>query len=434
MSASEIAMSVKIIVGAQWGDEGKGKIVDLLSERVDMVARYQGGANAGHTVVINGEKYILHLIPSGILNANTTCVIGNGVVIDPVALLDEIALLESKGIRVKGRLMISHRAHLIMPYHKLLDQAKEAKDAQQKIGTTGRGIGPAYVDKVNRMGIRIVDLLDRETLKTKLRRNIEEKNEILKKIYDAETLDVDQIINEYVEFDQKIDSYVKDVSTYLNDAIKQRKNILLEGAQGTLLDVDFGTYPYVTSSTPTSGGACTGVGIGPTKVDSVLGVIKAYTTRVGMGPFPTEISDDENIQLRELGDEYGATTGRPRRCGWFDAVIANFAVQVNGIDSFAITKLDVLDTLKEIKICVAYKFQGKTIKSFPSELRILENCEPVYETLPGWMESTRGKRSFEDLPTNAKKYLNAIRDLTQTDFAIISVGSDREQTIMMAGG
>jgi adenylosuccinate synthase len=434
MSASEIAMSVKIIVGAQWGDEGKGKIVDLLSERVDMVARYQGGANAGHTVVINGEKYILHLIPSGILNANTTCVIGNGVVIDPVALLDEIALLESKGIRVKGRLMISHRAHLIMPYHKLLDQAKEAKDAQQKIGTTGRGIGPAYVDKVNRMGIRIVDLLDRETLKTKLRRNIEEKNEILKKIYDAETLDVDQIINEYVEFDQKIDSYVKDVSTYLNDAIKQRKNILLEGAQGTLLDVDFGTYPYVTSSTPTSGGACTGVGIGPTKVDSVLGVIKAYTTRVGRGPFPTEISDDENIQLRELGDEYGATTGRPRRCGWFDAVIANFAVQVNGIDSFAITKLDVLDTLKEIKICVAYNFQGKIIKSFPSELRILENCEPVYETLPGWMESTSGKRSFEDLPTNAKKYLNAIRDLTQTDFAIISVGSDREQTIMMAGG
>ena len=427
-------MSVRIVVGAQWGDEGKGKIVDLLSEQTDIVARYQGGANAGHTVVINGEKYILHLIPSGILHENTVCVIGNGVVIDPVALLDEVALLESKGIRVKDRLMISHRAHLIMPYHKLLDQAKESKDAQQKIGTTGRGIGPAYVDKVNRMGIRIVDLLDRETLKAKLRRTIEEKNEILKKIYRKETLDVDQIIGEYVEFDQKIDPYVKDVSSYLNDAIKQGKNILLEGAQGTLLDVDFGTYPYVTSSTPTSGGACTGVGIGPTKVDSVLGVIKAYTTRVGMGPFPTEIYDDENIKLRELGDEYGATTGRPRRCGWFDAVIANFAVQVNGIDSFAITKLDVLDTLKEIKICVAYTYQGKIIKSFPSELRVLENCEPVYETFPGWMESTSEKRSFEDLPPNAKKYLNAIRDFTQTNFSIISVGSDREQTIMMAGG
>ncbi len=422
-------MSVKIVVGAQWGDEGKGKIVDLLSEKVDIVARYQGGANAGHTVVINGEKYILHLIPSGILQEKTICVIGNGVVIDPVALLDEIALLESKGIRVTGRLLISHRAHLIMPYHKILDQAKEAKDAQQKIGTTGRGIGPAYVDKVNRMGIRIVDLLDRETLKTKLRRNIEEKNEILKKIYGAETLDVDRIINEYLEFDDKIDPYVKDVSVYLNEAIKQGKSILLEGAQGTLLDVDFGTYPFVTSSSPTSGGACTGVGIGPTKVDAVLGVIKAYTTRVGMGPFPTEISDGENIKLRELGDEYGATTGRPRRCGWFDAVIANYAVQVNGIDSFAITKLDVLDSLAEIKIGVAYKYRGKLINSFPSELQILENCEPVYEVFPGWLTSTRGIRKFDDLPQNAQSYLTAIADLTKTSFEIISVGSGREETI-----
>ncbi len=424
-------MSAKIVVGAQWGDEGKGKIVDLLSEKVDIVARYQGGANAGHTVVINGEKYILHLIPSGILQEKTICAIGNGVVIDPVALMDEIALLESKGIRVSGRLLISHRAHLIMPYHKMLDQAKEAKDAQQKIGTTGRGIGPAYVDKVNRMGIRIVDLLDRETLQNKLRRNIEEKNEILKKIYDAETLDVEQIINEYLEFDQKIDPYVKDISTYLNDAIKQGKSILLEGAQGTLLDVDFGTYPYVTSSTPTSGGACTGVGIGPTKVDSVLGVLKAYTTRVGMGPFPTEISDDENIKLRELGDEYGATTGRPRRCGWFDAVIANFAVQVNGIDTFALTKLDVLDTLEEIKICIAYKYKGKLIKSFPSEITILETCEPVYKTFPGWVASTRSVRTFDDLPKNARAYLAAIQDMTKTSFEIISVGSGREETIVL---
>ncbi|MFQ5824303.1 MAG: adenylosuccinate synthase [bacterium] len=424
-------MPVRIIVGAQWGDEGKGKIVDLLSEKVGIVARYQGGANAGHTVVINGEKYILHLIPSGILNENTICVIGNGVVIDPIALLEEIALLESKGIRVNGRLLISHRAHLIMPYHKLLDQVIESRDTKHKIGTTGRGIGPAYVDKVNRMGIRIVDLLDKETLKSKLRRNIEEKNQILKKIYEKEELDVEHIINEYVEFDKKIDPYVKDVSTYLNEAIKQGKQILLEGAQGTLLDIDFGTYPYVTSSSPTSGGACLGVGIGPTKIHSVTGVIKAYTTRVGMGPFPTEINDDEKINLRELGDEFGATTGRPRRCGWFDAVIANFAVQVNGIDSFALTKLDVLDTLEELKICVAYKYDRKIITSFPSEMRILENCEPVYETFPGWKESTREKHRYEDLPVNARKYLEAIRELTQTKFSIISVGSEREQRILL---
>lgn len=424
-------MPVKIIVGAQWGDEGKGKIVDLLSEQVDIVARYQGGANAGHTVVIKDEQYILHLIPSGILHENTICVIGNGVVIDPHALLEEIEFLHSKGISVKDRLWISHRAHLIMPYHKLLDQAKESKDAKHKIGTTGRGIGPAYVDKVNRMGIRIVDLLDRDTLQVKLRRNIEEKNEILKKIYEEKELDVDQIINEYFEFDKKIDPYIKDVSAFLNESLKKGKEILLEGAQGTLLDIDFGTYPYVTSSNPTSGGACAGVGIGPTKVDSVMGVIKAYTTRVGMGPFPTEIGEGENFDLRELGAEYGATTGRPRRCGWFDSVMANFAVQVNGLDSFALTKLDVLDSLKEIKICVAYKYEGKTITTFPSEMRILQNCEPIYESFPGWQQPSNDIVSYRDLPANAKSYLDAIRDLTKTDISIISVGSGREQTILM---
>ncbi|MCH8980607.1 adenylosuccinate synthase [candidate division KSB1 bacterium] len=425
-------MSVKIIVGAQWGDEGKGKIVDLLSEQVDIVARYQGGANAGHTIVIDGEQYILHLVPSGILHENTVCVIGNGVVIDPLALLEEIEFLKSKGISVDGRLWISHRAHLIMPYHKLLDQAKESKDAERKIGTTGRGIGPAYVDKVNRMGIRIVDLLDRDTLKNKLRTNIKEKNEILKKIYEEKEIDVDEIINEYLEFDKKIDPYIKDVSTFLNESLKDGKQILLEGAQGTLLDIDFGTYPYVTSSNPTSGGACAGVGIGPTKIESVLGVIKAYTTRVGMGPFPTEVGDEEDFDLRDLGGEYGATTGRPRRCGWFDAVIANFAVQVNGLDSFALTKLDVLDSLEEIKICVAYKYDGKTMTTFPSEMRILENCEPVYESFPGWQKPTSGIRSYQDLPANAKAYLDAIKNLTQTDFSIISVGSGREQTILMS--
>ncbi len=424
-------MSVKIIVGAQWGDEGKGKIVDLLSEQVDIVARYQGGANAGHTIVIDGEQYILHLVPSGILQ-NTICVIGNGVVIDPLALLEEIEFLKSKGISVDGRLWISHRAHLIMPYHKLLDQAKESKDAERKIGTTGRGIGPAYVDKVNRMGIRIVDLLDRDTLEDKLRTNIKEKNEILKKIYEEKEIDVDEIINEYLEFDKKIDPYIKDVSTFLNESLKDGKQILLEGAQGTLLDIDFGTYPYVTSSNPTSGGACAGVGIGPTKIESVLGVIKAYTTRVGMGPFPTEIGEKEDFDLRDLGGEYGATTGRPRRCGWFDAVIANFAVQVNGLDSFALTKLDVLDSLEEIKVCVAYKYEGKTITTFPSEMRILENCEPVYENFPGWQQPTTGIRSYPNLPANAKCYLDAIKDLTQTDISIISVGSGREQTILMS--
>ncbi|MFQ5706679.1 MAG: adenylosuccinate synthase [bacterium] len=424
-------MSVRIVVGAQWGDEGKGKIVDLLSRDADIVARYQGGANAGHTVVMDGHTYILHLIPSGILQENCICVIGNGVVVDPMALMKEISLLESKGVKVQGRLFISHRAHLIMPYHKLLDQAKETRDADQKIGTTGRGIGPAYVDKVNRMGIRIVDLLNRDTLKAKLRRNIEEKNEILKKIYEKEQLNVDKIISEYVEFDEKIDPYVKDVSTYLNEAIQQGKRILLEGAQGTLLDIDFGTYPYVTSSSPTSGGACAGVGIGPTRVDNVTGVLKAYTTRVGMGPFPTEIHEDEAINLRELGDEYGATTGRPRRCGWFDAVIANFAAQVNGLDSFALTKLDVLDSLSEIKVCVAYRYEEKTIKTFPGEMRILEHCEPVYETLPGWQQPTSGARTFAALPQNAKNYLQAIEDLTQTRIAIASVGSDRDETIFV---
>ena len=424
-------MSVTIVVGSQWGDEGKGKVVDILSEEADIVARYQGGANAGHTLVIDGQKYILHLVPSGILHENTTCVLGNGVVIDPVALLEEIAFLESKNIRVSGRLLVSHRAHLIMPYHKFLDHAKESKDADNKIGTTGRGIGPAYVDKVNRMGIRIVDLLDRETLRWKLRRNLEEKNEILRKIYEKEELDVETIIKQYVEFDNKIDPYVKDISTFLNDALKRGQKILLEGAQGTLLDVDFGTYPFVTSSSPTSGGACSGVGIGPTKIDRVIGVVKAYTTRVGMGPFPTELRDQEAVNLRELGDEFGATTGRPRRCGWFDAVIANFAVQVNGIDTFALTKLDVLDSLEEIKICIAYKYEGKTLTAFPSEHRILENCEPVYESFPGWQRSTSGLRNFQELPSNAKRYLDAIRSLTQTELSIISVGSSREQTILL---
>lgn len=422
-------MPVKVIVGAQWGDEGKGKIVDLLSEKADIVARYQGGANAGHTVVVNGETFVLHLIPAGILWPHTTCVLGNGVVIDPVALMEEIAALEARGVQVMGRLLISHRAHLIMPYHKLLDQVQEREGGEDRIGTTGRGIGPAYVDKVNRMGIRIVDLLDRDLLQAKLRRNIEAKNKILKAIYQEEELDVERIIQEYLEFDKKIDPFVTDVSVFLNDAVKAGKNVLAEGAQGTLLDIDFGTYPYVTSSNPVSGGACTGLGLGPTKIDEVIGVAKAYTTRVGHGPFLTEFKGELGERLRELGGEYGATTGRPRRCGWFDAVMANYAVRVNGISSLAITKLDVLDTLEEIQICVGYRYSNRTYTNFPSEMRILENGEPVYEVFPGWRASTRGARRHEDLPPNARRYLHAISELTQAPISLISVGSEREETI-----
>jgi len=422
-------MPVKVIVGAQWGDEGKGKIVDLLSEKADIVARYQGGANAGHTVVLNGETFVLHLLPAGILWPHTTCVLGNGVVIDPVALMEEIAALEARRVQVTGRLLISHRAHLIMPYHKLLDQAQEREGGEDRIGTTGRGIGPAYVDKANRMGIRIVDLLDRDWLQAKLRRNIEAKNKILKAIYQEEELDVEKIIQEYLEFDQQIDPFVTDVSVFLNEAIQAGKSVLAEGAQGTLLDIDFGTYPYVTSSNPVSGGACTGLGLGPTTIDEVIGVAKAYTTRVGYGPFPAEFKGELAQRLRELGGEYGATTGRPRRCGWFDAVMVNYAVRVNGISSLAITKLDVLDTLEEIQICVGYRYGNRVYTNFPSEMRILENCEPIYEVFPGWMTSTRRARRYEDLPEKAKRYLEAISEMTRVPISLISVGSEREETI-----
>jgi len=422
-------MSVNIIIGSQWGDEGKGKIVDLLSKNADVVARYQGGANAGHSIVLQGDKYILHLIPSGILHPQTTCIIGNGVVVDPGVLLDEIQFLESKGINISGRLLISHRAHLIMPYHKLLDQAQEDLSAEGKIGTTGRGIGPAYVDKVNRTGIRIVDLLDKDILTHKIQLNINQKNQILEKIYKRDRLDVAAITQEYLSFDKKMDEYIADISIYMEQAIRDRKNILIEGAQGTLLDIDFGTYPYVTSSNPISGGACTGLGIGPTRIDRVIGIIKAYTTRVGHGPFPTEFSGEMSNRMRELGDEYGATTGRPRRCGWFDAVIANYAARINGLDCFALTKLDVLDTLAEIKICTAYRFDERPITNFPADLRTLKQCQPEYIILAGWEVSTKPIRDYNDLPENAKKYIETIESLVGIPVSIISVGPDRDQTI-----
>jgi adenylosuccinate synthase len=422
-------MPVQIIVGAQWGDEGKGKIVDHISENVDIVARYQGGANAGHTVVIGENQYVLHLIPSGIFHPKVTCVIGNGVVLDPIALLDEIKQLQDLKIDIKGRLLISHNAHLIMPYHKLLDSIRE--QTTEKIGTTGRGIGPAYIDKFMRVGIRLVDLLDRDTFIAKLKRNIDEKNQILKNVYGNPEIDIDAIVSQYEEFDKRVDEYITDTSFFLNSALKEKKKILAEGAQGALLDVDHGTYPFVTSSNPTSGGACTGLGIPPTAVNSIIGVVKAYTTRVGNGPFPTEDSGEAGTKLREMGGEYGATTGRPRRCGWFDAVSTRYSIQVNGIEEIAITKLDVLDNFEKIKICIGYQRNGKPLKSFPTDVRTLENITPIYETFDGWQTKTAGITSYKNLPPKARNYLDALSSFTRTKIRMISVGARRDQTIIV---
>ncbi|MHB8904669.1 MAG: adenylosuccinate synthase [Melioribacteraceae bacterium] len=420
-------MSVTVIVGSQWGDEGKGKIVDILSERYDLVVRYQGGANAGHTVEIGDKKFILHLIPSGILRENVLCVIGNGVVIDPKALLDEISLLEGMGINIKGRLFISHNAHLIMPYHKLLDSLNES--GSSKIGTTGRGIGPCYIDKYARKGIKIVDLLDKKVLEEKIKQNIAENNNLLKKVYNEKELDVNQIIKEYLEFDDAIDQYITDVPLYLNSAMEEGKSILLEGAQGALLDVDFGTYPYVTSSSPTSGGACTGSGIPPTKISSVIGIVKAYTTRVGLGPFPTELLDDDGEQLRKIGAEFGATTGRPRRCGWFDAFLLNYSKMINGIERVAITKLDVLSHFDNIKVCVGYEINGKRLKSFPTNENQMMQVTPIYESLPGWKSELSNLTSYDQLPSEAKDYLQFISQQSGFEISMISVGPKRDQTI-----
>ncbi len=424
-------MSVTIILGAQWGDEGKGKIVDLLSARADVVARYQGGPNAGHTVVIDEEEIVLHQIPSGMLHPHTRCIIGNGVVIDPVILMEEVDFLKSKGFQVDGRLFISHRAHLIMPYHKLLDTTREAAEGAARIGTTGRGIGPAYVDKFDRCGIRIVDLLDRTTLADKLLKNLESKNKVLRRIYDRDSMDTEKIIQDYLEFDRRIDAYVKDTTVLINRAIDAGEEVLIEGAQGTMLDIDFGTYPYVTSSNPIAGGACTGLGIGPTRINTVLGVVKAYTTRVGMGPMPTEFDQEFGNRMRELGGEYGATTGRPRRCGWFDAVVVRLAAMVNGLTHLAITKLDVLDSLEEIRICTGYRYQGRLLDHYPAELWIQEQLEPVYESHPGWQTSTQSARTFAELPTAAQNYVRRLSELTNTPVSIVSVGSKRSQTIFM---
>ncbi len=428
--------SCTIVLGTQWGDEGKGKIVDLLAQNVDIVARYQGGANAGHTILLpDGRQFVLHLIPSGIFHENVTCVIGNGVVIDPVALLDEIRMVEEQGITVRGRLFISHNAHLIMPYHKMLDQAAEQRMSKDgsAVGTTGRGIGPAYEDKFARKGIRIVDLLDRESLREKLRHNIAEKNELLDKFYGAsERCDVDQLIADYEIFDREIDPYITDTALLLNRAIKAGKSLLLEGAQAALLDIDFGTYPFVTSSNPTAGGACTGLGIPPMAIDRVIGVAKAYTTRVGNGPFPTELLDETGEKLREAGHEYGATTGRPRRCGWFDAVAVRYTNMINGVSSLALTKLDVLSGFPEVKLCTHYerKSDGRAIAHFTNDLRLLADIRPIYESFEGWTkESLEGAASREDLPQTTQRYLDALEREVECPLEIISVGAGREETL-----
>lgn len=422
-------MKVTVLVGSQWGDEGKGKIVDILSDSYEIVVRYQGGANAGHTIKFNGRTTVLHLIPSGIFRENTVCVIGNGVVIDPAALLDEIRFLEENGVSTKGRLFISQNAHLIMPYHKLLDTISE-NESQTKIGTTGRGIGPCYIDKYARKGIKIVDLLDREILEKKIRENLEEKNNLLKKLYNIEEMDVDAIVDTYLSFDEEIDPYIIDVPGFLNTAINNGKNILLEGAQGTLLDVDYGTYPYVTSSNPTSGGACTGSGIPPTKITDVLGIVKAYTTRVGNGPFPTELEGEDGDFLREEGAEFGATTGRPRRCGWFDAFMLKYSTMINGIGNVAITKLDVLSKLKEIKVCIGYELNSRKLNTFPNDAQRLLKVKPIYKTFAGWEKDISEIRNYKDLPEETKEYLSFIEEFCGFKISIVSVGPGREETII----
>jgi adenylosuccinate synthase len=423
-------MATTVLVGAQWGDEGKGKIIDVLTEQADVVVRYQGGNNAGHTVEVGPEKYVLHLVPSGILYPGKINVIGNGVVVDPVALLEEIGHLRGRGIAIGDNLFVSETAQLVFPYHRLLDEVREAQKGKRKIGTTKRGIGPAYADKVARTGLRVVELLSPERFSEKLRRKVRENNEILKAL-GARPLSFARIDAEYRACARRLRPHIADTVTMLNKAVRDGKNILCEGAQGTMLDIDFGTFPFVTSSNATAGGACTGTGIPPHRIDRVVGVMKAYTTRVGEGPFPTELLDGSGNLLRETGREFGATTGRPRRCGWFDAVATRYAVMVNGIDELAVTKLDVLDALPKIKACVAYKVAGKLRETVPAEAELLQRCKPVYQEFDGWQASTNGARSFDELPAKARNYLLKIAELSGARLGIVSVGARREETIIL---
>lgn len=424
-------MPVLVVVGAQWGDEGKGKIIDLLTERADVVARYQGGHNAGHTVVVGMDEFILHLIPSGVLHKGKKCIIGNGVVVDPAALIEEMDGLIKRGIKFDTNLLISANAHLIMPYHKAIDVASERLKGNKKIGTTGRGIGPAYADKINRRGIRMADLLSPERFREKLSINVGEANFLLERFYNAPLINQDEVYAEYLGYAQRLKKYIADTTIYINEAVAKKKKVLAEGAQGTHLDVDHGTYPYVTSSSPTAGGACTGLGIGPNTIGEIIGIVKAYTTRVGSGPFPTEQENAMGEHLRERGREYGATTGRARRCGWMDTLIVRHAVRVNGFTSIALTKLDVLDTLDEIKICVGYKHKGKLYKEMPSDLEVLEQCTPQYITLPGWKQTTIGIKKYAQLPKKARTYVEKVCKLCGVKPSIISTGARRDETIIL---
>ena len=418
------------MIGAQWGDEGKGKITDLLSRSADVVVRYQGGVNAGHTVVVQGQTFKLHLIPSGILHPEIECIIGCGTVVDPQLLIEELDQLEQLHISTRN-LLISERAHVTMPYHRLIDQASEERRGNHKIGTTGRGIGPTYADKSERIGIRILDLMDADGLRQQLHWTITYKNAILEKLYNLPPLDPEAVIDQYLKYADRLRPHVVDTSLNIYDAIQRRRNILFEGAQGTLLDLDHGTYPYVTSSNPVAGGACVGTGVGPTMIDRVIGVAKAYTTRVGEGPFPTEQNGEVGELLCDRGAEFGTTTGRRRRCGWFDAVIGRYAARINGIDCLAVTKLDVLDELEEIKVCVAYEIDGDRCHNFPGDSRRFARCQPIYETLPGWQQSTAHCRSLKDLPSQALDYLKFLAELMKVPIAIVSLGASRDQTIIV---
>lgn len=423
-------MSSVVIVGSQWGDEGKGKMTDYLSQEADVVVRSQGGNNAGHTIAFDGKKFALRLIPSGIFGKDKLAVVGNGVVINPPAMLKEMKYLEDNGIDLSG-LRISSRSHITFPYHILLDKCQEAAKGDHKVGTTKNGIGPTYMDKVSRVGIRMCDLLEKDTFEIKLKRNLKEKNKLFTKLYHVDPINFDDIFEPYYEYGQQLKKYVTDTSRVVNDALDAGKKVLFEGAQGVMLDVDQGTYPYVTASNPIAGGVCTGVGIGPNKINTVVGICKAYSTRVGAGPFPTELTDEIGDQIRETGHEYGTVTGRPRRVGWFDTVAMRHARRVSGLSVLSLNLLDVLTGLKTVKLCKAYKLDGKVIDYYPASLKELDRCEPVYEELPGWDEDITGVKKFEDLPVNAQNYLKRVSELSETPLATVSVGADRIQTIIV---
>ncbi|MBM4120371.1 MAG: adenylosuccinate synthase [Nitrospira sp.] len=424
-------MANVVIVGVQWGDEGKGKIVDILARDADLIVRYQGGSNAGHTVINHHGTFVFHLVPSGVLYPGKVCIIGNGVVIDPAALIEEMDGLQTKGVKFGRNFVISERAHVILPYHKAIEKASEQSKGSRKIGTTGRGIGPCYSDKMARIGIRMGDLLNPHLFRRKLEENLAEMNTFLDRLYKAEGFQVEKIFQQYMGYADRLKNSIVDTTVLLNQAVDRGKCVLFEGAQGTHLDVDGGTYPFVTSSSSAAGGACTGTGVGPTKIDGVLGIAKAYATRVGGGPFPTELKDDIGGGLQERGKEFGATTGRPRRCGWFDGVVARYATRVNGLTALAVTKLDVLDGCKEIKLCKGYRYGGKVYRDMPADLHVLENCAPVYETFKGWAAPTTGITSYAKLPREAKRYLARVEEVSACPIDIISTGSKRGETIVL---